>query len=208
VFDCFARWRSLVFDCFARWRSLVFDCFARWRSLGFDCFARWRSLGAGSPRSTKYGGEASQHRYERQASLQPWRNSDGGCQRVPQRHLYHHALRCELLRPDRDRTISGDETRNAVRGGHCDFSPRLHGTSSGDGELLLDLSGATVRRVVALHHEHLGTPGDRPVDRLIVGQLETDRVADLDRPPGGRYVKNPWTGTSYRLRTHLLQQRD
>jgi hypothetical protein len=70
---------------------------------------------------------------------------------------------------------------------------------------LLDLSGAAVRRVVALHHEYLSTTGDRPVDRLVVGQLEADHIADLDRPPGGRHVKNPWAGAGHRLRTHLLQ---
>src|SRR5215216_5564547 len=81
-------------------------------------------------------------------------------QRVPQGHLYHHALRCELLGPDRDRAVSGDETRNAVRGSDCDFSPSLHSPGPGNGELLLDLTGATVRRVVALHHQHLDAAGN------------------------------------------------
>ena len=113
--------------------------------------------------------------------FQPWGNSDSGRQGAPQWHINDHALRCELLSARRDRSISRDETRHAVGGGHGDFPPALHRPSPGDGELLLDLASAAVGCVVALHHHYLGAADQGPVDRLVIGQFEADHVADLDR---------------------------
>src|SRR6185436_4642005 len=83
-----------------------------------------------------------------------------------------------------------------------------HGTRSGDGELLLDLPGAAVGSVVALHHHDLRAADQGAVDRLVVSQLKADHIADLDRSAARSDIENAGMGSWYRLRTNLLQQRD
>ena len=54
-----------------------------------------------------------------------------------------------------DRSISSDETRNAVCRGYGDLPAALHRARPGDGELLLDLASGAIGCVVALHHRYL-----------------------------------------------------
>ena len=109
------------------------------------------------------------------------------------------AVRCTTV-PSR-----GDEARHAVGGGHRDLAPALHRPRAGDRELLLDLPGAAVGRVVRLHHQHLGAAGQDLVDGLVVGEFEADHGADPERPSGCRDVEHARTRTGNGLGPDLLQ---
>ena len=111
-------------------------------------------------------------------------------------------------RPLDDAAVGVDEARDAVGGGYGDLATALHRPGPGDGELLLDLPGAAVGGVVALHHQHLSAAPKSGVDRRVVGQLEADDVADLDGPAVQRNRQHPWCGAGDRLGADLLEDRD
>ena len=83
-----------------------------------------------------------------------------------------------------DAAVGRDHAGDAVRRGDHQPAPGLDRAQPGDRELLVDLVGVDEGRVAGLHGQQLRAAGHLGVDAVVVGDVEADRVGDLDAGDG------------------------